>query len=82
MDDAHAPGVINGQLNNVNLFECQIPNIGSPKGSKNDKMTNNLKRWIDIRAPDRQSDFEKDSYIILIQFYAQRKDLLYLKKTR
>ena len=44
MDDAHAPGVINGQLNNVNLFECQIPNIGSTKGSKNDKMTNNLKR--------------------------------------
>ena len=36
--------VSSGQLNNVNLLECQIPNIGSPEGSKIDSMTNNLKR--------------------------------------
>ena len=44
-----------------------------------DRMTSNLKRWIESGAPDK-GDLEKDSYKILKQFYLKRKDLLYLNK--
>ena len=43
---------------------------------KNDKMTSHLSKW--IRTGSREKgDLEEDSYKILIQFYTDRKDLLY-----
>ena len=49
------------------------------RAQRNDKMTSNLKRWIENGAPDK-GDLEEDSYKILKQFYMKRKDLLYLNK--
>ena len=46
---------------------------------RNDRMTNNLNRWIENGAHDKR-DLEEDSYKILKQFYLKRKDLLYLNK--
>ena len=45
------------------------------RAQRNDRMTINLKRWIENGAPDK-GDLEVDSYKILKQFYLKRKDLL------
>ena len=49
------------------------------RAQRNDRMTSNLKRWIEKRAPDKRY-LEEDNYKILKQFYLKRKDLLYLNK--
>ena len=49
------------------------------RAQRNDRMASNLKRWIEIGAPDK-GDLEEDSYKILKQFYMKRKDLMYLNK--
>ena len=49
------------------------------RAQRNDRMTSNLKRWIENGALDK-GDLEDDSYIILKQFYLKRKDSLYLNK--
>ena len=49
------------------------------RAQRNDRMTSNLKRWIENGAPDK-GDLEEDSYKILKQFCLKRKDLLYLNK--
>ena len=49
------------------------------RAQQNDRMTSNLKRWIENGAPYK-GDLEEDSYKILKQFYMKRKDLLYLNK--
>ena len=49
------------------------------RAQRNDRMTSNLKTWIENGAPDK-GDLEEDSYKILKQFYLKRKDLLYLNK--
>ena len=80
MDDAHAPEVISGQLNVVKTYlkaRYRLSNL--LRAQRNDRMTSNLKRWVENRAPDK-GDLKEDSYKILKQFYMKRKDLLYLNK--
>ena len=59
--------------------ESQIRVSDFLRAQRNDRMTSNLKRWIENGAPDKR-DLEEDSYKILKQFYLKRKDLLYLIK--
>ena len=42
-------------------------------------MTSNLKRWIEIEAPNKR-DLEDDNYKTLKQFYLKRKHLVYQNK--
>ena len=80
MDDAHAPEIISGQLNVVKTYlkaRYRLSHI--LRAQRNDRMTSNLKRWIENGAPDK-GDLEEDSYNTLKQFYLMRKYLLYLNK--
>ena len=49
------------------------------RAQQNDRMTKNLKIWIENGASDK-GDLEEDTYKILKQFYLKRKDLFYLNK--
>ena len=80
MDDAHAPEIKSGQLNVVKTYlkaRHRLSNI--LWAQRKNRMTSNLKRWIENGSPDK-GDLEEDSYKILKQFYLKRKELLYLNK--
>ena len=80
MDDAHAPEIMSGQLNVIKTYlRARYRLSDLLRAQQNDRMTSNLKRWIENGAPDK-GDLEEDSYKILKQFYIKRKDLLYLNK--
>ena len=80
MDDAHAPEIISGKLNLIKTYLKTRYRLSDLfRAQQNDRMTSNLKRWIENGAPD-QKVLEKDSYKMLKQFYLKRKDLLYLNK--
>ena len=80
MDDAHAPDIISGQLNVVKTYlKARYRLSDILRAQRNDRMTSNLKSWIENGAPDKR-DLEEDSYNTLKQFYMKRKYLLYLNK--
>ena len=80
MDDAHAPEIRSGQLNVVKTYlKARYRLSDLLRAQRNDRMTSNLKRWIEKGAPDKGA-LEEDSYKILKQFYMKRKNLLYLNK--
>ena len=80
MDDAHAPEIMCGQLNVMKTYlKARYRLSDLLRAQRNDRMTSNLKRWIENGAPDK-GDLEEDSYEILKQFYLKRNDLLYLNK--
>ena len=80
MDDAHAPEKKSGQLNVVKTYlKARYRLSDLLRAQRNDRMTNNLNRWIKNGAPGKV-DPEKDSSKILKQFYLKRKGLLYLNK--
>ena len=49
------------------------------RAQRNDRMTSNLKRWIENGAPDK-GDLEENSYRILRQYFMQKEGSLYLNK--
>ena len=49
------------------------------RAQRNDRMTSNLKMWIENGAPDK-GDLEEDSYRILRQYFMQKEGRLYLNK--
>ena len=49
------------------------------RAQRNDRMTSNLKRWIDNGSPDK-GDLEEDSYRTLRQYFMQKEGRLYLNK--
>ena len=49
------------------------------RAQRNDRMTSNLKRWIENGSPDK-GDLEEDSYRILRQYFMQKEGRLYLNK--
>ena len=49
------------------------------RAQRNDRMTSNLKKWIENGAPDK-GDLEEDSYLILRQYFMQKEGRLYLNK--
>ena len=80
MDDAHAPEIMSGQLNMIKTYlKARYRLSDLLRAQRNDRMTSNLKRWIENGEGDK-GDLEQDSYKILKQFYMKRKDLLYLNK--
>ena len=49
------------------------------RSQRNDRLTSNLKRWIESGTPDK-GDLEEDSYRILRQYFMQKEGSLYLNK--
>ena len=49
------------------------------RAQRKDRMTSNLKSWIEKGSPDN-GDLEEDSYRILRQYFMQKKGRLYLNK--
>ena len=67
MDDAHAPEILSGQLNVLKTcLKARYRLSDLLRAQQNDRMTSNLKRWMENRAPDK-GDLEEDSYMILKQ---------------
>ena len=80
MDDAHAPEIMSGQLNVIKTYmKARYRLSDLLRAQRKDRMTSNLKRWIENGAPNK-GDLDEDSYKILKQFYLKRKNLLYLNK--
>ena len=50
-----------------------------PRAQRNDRMTSNLKRWMENGSPDK-GDLEEDSYRFLRQYFMQKEGRLYLNK--
>ena len=70
MDDAHAPEIMSGQLNLIKTYlKARYRLSHLLRAQRIDRMTSNLKRWIENGAPDK-GDLEEDSYMILKQFEA------------
>ena len=68
IDDAHALEIMSGQLNMIKTYlkaRYRLSDLLSAQ--QNDRMTSNLKIWIENGAPDK-GDLEEDSYKILKQF--------------
>ena len=78
MDDA--PEINSEQLNVIKTYlkaKYRLSDLLSAQ--QIDRMTSNLKRWIQNGASDK-GVVEEDSYKIRKQFYLKRKDMLYLNK--
>ena len=69
MDDAHEPEIVSRQLNLLKtILKPRYRLLDLLWAQRNNRLTSNLKRWIEKGAPDK-SDLEEDSYKILKQFY-------------
>ena len=54
MDDAHAPEIISGQLNVIKTYlNARYRLSDLLRAQRNDRMTSNLKNWIENGAPDK-----------------------------
>ena len=70
-NDAHQPDELNSHLRVMKTYLKTRPRLSDLlRAQRNDRMTNNLKRWIESEAPDK-GDLEEDSYRILRQNYMQ-----------
>ena len=76
-DDIHNPGEMNGQIMALKEHvKARYRLSDLIRAQKNDKMTNNLSKWIQSGVKEK-GELEEDSYKILSQFYKEKKDLLY-----
>ena len=79
-DDAHQPNELISQLRVMKTYlKARYRLSDLLRAQKNDRMTSNLKRWIENGAPDK-SDLEEDSYRILRQYFMHEEGRLYLNK--
>ena len=80
MDDAHAPEITSRQLNMVKTYlNARYRLSDLLRAQQNERMTSNLKRWLENGAPDK-GDLEGESYKTFKQFSLKGNDLLYLNK--
>ena len=76
-DDIHNRGEMKGQIMALKEHvKARYRLSDLIRAQKNDKMTRNLSKWIRTGSKEKK-DLEEDSYMILSQFYTERKDLLY-----
>ena len=72
-DDTHQPDEMNSQLRVMKTYlKARYRLSDLLRAQRNDRMTSNLKRWIENGAPDK-GDLEKDSYRILRQYFLQKE---------
>ena len=79
-EDTHQPKEMNCQMRVMKTYlKARYRLSDLLRAQKNDRMTSNLKRWIENGAPGK-GDLEEDSYRILRQYFMQKEGRLYLNK--
>ena len=77
-EDTHQPNELNSQMRAMKTyFKARYRLSDLLRAQRNDRMTSNLKRWIENGAPDK-GDLEEDKYRILRQYFMQKEGRLYL----
>ena len=79
-EDTHQPNELNSQMRVMKTYlKARYRLSDLLRAQRNDRMTSNLKRWIENGSPDK-GDLEEDSYRILRQYFMQKEGMLYLNK--
>ena len=79
-EDTHQPNEMNSQMRIMKTYlKARYRLSDLLRAQRNDRMTSNLKRWIENGSPDK-GDLEEDSYRILRQYFMQKEGRLYLNK--
>ena len=79
-EGTHQPNELNSQMKVMKTYLKARYRISDLlRAHRNDRMTSNLKRWIENCAPDK-GYLEEDSYHILRQYFMQKEGRLYLNK--
>ena len=79
-EDTHQPNELNSQMRDMKTYlKARYRLSDLLRAQRNDRMTSNLKRWIENGSPDK-GDLEEDSYRILRQYFMQKEGRLYLNK--
>ena len=79
-EDTHQPNELNSQMRVMKTYlKARYRLSDLLRAKKNDRMTSNLKRWIENGSPDK-GDLEEDIYRILRQHFMQKEGRLYLNK--
>ena len=79
-EDTHQPNELNSQMRVMKTYlKARYRLSDLLRVQRNDRMTSNLKRWIENGSPDK-GDLEEDSYRILRQYFMQKEGRLYLNK--
>ena len=75
-EDTHQPNELNSQMRVMKTYlrtRCRLSDL--LRAQRNDRMTSNLKRWIENGSPDK-GDLEEDIYRILRQYFMQKEGRL------
>ena len=79
-ENTHQPNELNSQMRVMKTYlKARYRLSDLLKAQRNDRMTSNLKSWIENGSPDK-GDLEEDSYRILRQYFMQKEGKLYLNK--
>ena len=79
-EDTHQPNELNSQMRVMKTYlKARYRLSDLLRAQRNDRMTSNLKRWIENGSLDK-GDLEEDSYRILRQYFMQKEGRLYLNK--
>ena len=79
-DDTHQPDEMISQMKVMKTYlKARYRLSDLLRAQRNDRITSNLKRWIEKGAPDK-GDLEEDSYRILRQYFMQKEGSLCLNK--
>ena len=79
-EDTHQPNEMNSQMRVMKTYlnaRYRLSDLLSAQRS--DRMTSNLKKWIENGSPDK-GDLDEDNYRILRQYFMQREGRFYLNK--
>ena len=79
-EDTHQPNELNFQMRVMKTYlKARYRLSELLKAQRNDRMTSNLKRWIENGSPDK-GDLKEDNYRILRHYFMQKEGRLYLNK--
>ena len=79
-EDTHQPNELNSQMRVMKTYlKARYRLSDLLRAQRNDRMTSNLKRWIENGSPVK-GDLEENSYRILRQYFMQKEGSLYLNK--
>ena len=79
-EDTHQTNELNSQMRVMKTYlKARYRLSDLLRAQRNDRMTSNLKRWIENGSPDK-GDLEEDSYRILRQYFMQKEERLHLNK--
>ena len=79
-EDTHHPNELNSQMRVMKTYlKARYRLSDLLRAQRNDRMTSNLKNWIENDSPDK-GDLEEDSYRIARQYFMQKEGRLSLNK--